>query len=167
MKKAVNFNFISILIISITLLISAAAMYSSILSSQNDLTHTKTAIERIRDQDEIGDVEGYGLLLSYTAYGLGSAAVALGKLVCIVILIMAVFLFIPNLLARLIYSASGGRLLAYRIIMGFEYISVLLIALLGISLFGSIWWLKILCGGYCLVITVIGCINTYTSRIKK
>lgn len=44
------------------------------------------------------------------------------------------FLFILLLIARLIYRNTGGRLLAYRIIMGVEYVFLSLLILLLFSM---------------------------------
>lgn len=167
MKKAANFNFISILIISVVLFILALAVQFYILPMQNGLSDLRGTMSDIRQQDEIGDVEGYAFLLSGAAYIFGAFTTGIIIAICVIVEILAILLFIPNLIARIVYSANGGRLLAYRIIMGIEYAGVTAFSILLILLFWKNWPICIPCGGYCLAISVIGCINTYTERIKS
>ncbi len=167
MKKAANFNFISILVISVLLFILALAVQLYILPMQNELSDLRGTMSDIRQQDEIDDVGGYALLLSGAGYFLGAFATGILVAICVIAEIIAVLLFIPNLIARIVYSGNGGRLLAYRIIMGIEYAGVAAFSVLLILLFWNNWAICIPCGGYCLAITIIGCINTYTARIKS
>lgn len=166
-KKRANFNFLSILLISVVLLILAAVLCFLTFSATDELTGTREKIEGILQQDEIGDVEGYALLASGGAYAIGAFATGFMIVMCVLIVIAAVALFLPNLIARLVYAPAGGRLIAYRIIMGFEYAFVILFGLLCGSLFKSKLWIAMLSCGYCVMITIIGCINTYTARIKS
>lgn len=167
MKKRVNFNFISILLISAALLIVAVALCFMTLSSTSELTGTRETIKEIQQQDEIGDVEGYALLASGGAYAMGALATGFMIVMCVLIAIAAVVLFLPNLIARLVYAPSGGRLIAYRIIMGFEYALVVFFGLLCYSFFKPKLWIAIASCGYCVIITIIGCVNTYTARIRS
>lgn len=167
MKKAANFNFISILIISVILFILALTVQFHILPMQSGLSDLRETMSGIQHQDEIGDVEGYAFLLSGAAYIFGAFTTGIIIAICVIVEFLAVLLFIPNLIARIVYSSDGGCLLAYRIIMGIEYAGITAFSLLLIWLFGKNWLICIPCGGYCLAVTVIGCINTYTARIKS
>ena len=167
MKKAVNFNFISILIISVLLFVLALAVQFYISPFQSELSDLKGTISDIQQQDEIGDVEGYAFLFGGAAYAFGAFTTGITIAICVIVEVLAILLFIPNLIARIVYSANGGRLLAYRIIMGIEYAGVTVFSILLIWLSWKNWAICIPCGGYCLAITIIGCIKTYTARIKS
>ena len=126
-KRPVNFNMASLLLIAAILLIFAAICFGSYLESEAELNSLKTEINRVRSQDEIDDVEGYGLIINSIGYAIGAigGAFILGYFVFIPVIIALVIIAF-SVVSRVIYSAvSSKRLLAYRIVSGFGYFFML------------------------------------------
>ena len=90
--------------------------------------------------------------------------------VAITLAVIAALLFIPLLTARLVYRNTGGRLLAYRIIMGVEYFFLSLFALLLLVMtVGNVLSAIILIPFSLIMIAIIAVnmVNTYSDRIKR
>lgn len=168
-KKPVNVNFISVL--SIIILLAGLAVIFGIFAAGagNESAAVGSAIDEMR-AGEVGDVEGWGMLLMGAVGLTGVMVSAFCWFFAIIFFLMALFLFIPLLTARLLYSNAGGRLLAYRIIMGITYLLMLPLLMLLFSFIGmsvSITVFAIL--GVLLLLVVLGLnvINTYSNRIKN
>ena len=92
--------------------------------------------------------------------------VILIKAILIIMVVYALLLFVIALAARLVYKDSGGRLLAYRIIMGIEYALqgimevLLIISITRLPTIGNVLGAVILGAEI-----IYGAINTYTPRI--
>lgn len=168
-KKPVNVNFISVLSIIILLVGLAVTIGIFAAGAGNESSAVGSAINEMR-AGEVGDVEGWGMLLMGAVGLTGVMASAFYWFFAIIFFLMALFLFIPLLIARLLYSNTGGRLLAYRIIMGITYLLMLPLLMLLLSFIGigiPITIFAIL--GVLLLLVVLGLnvINTYSNRIKN
>ena len=157
MKRAVNFNFVTALVIAIVLVAAATLFYIGAWSAQKQL-----------EQYELqGDAQSFTTLIKGVGYVFGYILLGIIQVFSVLVAVIGGLLFLLNLAARLIHTPyDGGRLLAYRILMGIEYGIISILAILFICFLWEQWYIWLPCSGYCLAITVFGCINTYSDRIK-
>ena len=120
MKKA-NINFILAMVVVVAMLLISFTVWRAVSKADKELEQIENSINEKRQGDEIGDVEGYGIIMESFGYLIGGLGVIALKLALIFLTGYAALLFLVALIARLVYKNSGGRLLAYRIIMGIEY----------------------------------------------
>ena len=122
-------------------------------------------------QGKIGDVEGYVLLIGLLGSGISGVVAILMQVIALLITGYGGIMVALNLLARGIYRPIPERILAYRIIMGFDFFILLLPlpSLFGLLISsaenGQFSWGLFLCMGILVILTVFGCRNTYTWRI--
>lgn len=170
MKQTANYNFISIMIISIILIIFSGIINSKLSSTTSKINKLQSGVQTIYEQTIASkDVEGYGVKLGRIASVIGSFGSTLVKILLIWIpIIISIIILAPAILARCIYSNSDGRLFAYRVIMGFDYFMLILLTYLffKILLSGLIpsMFYTILLGSFILYIVVViitGIRNTY------
>ncbi len=141
-KKPVNFNFFSLLIAALSLVVLAV---SAIISLKNN------SLPDILIFDFFNDLTA-GFYIHCP-------------------LIIASLIFVFALSARLIYSKTSKRLMAYRIIMGIGYAVTLTLSIIYSSLF---WYEKdisfimtVIFDIYVIGVSIVGIINTYSKRILK
>jgi len=141
LKKPVNFNFFSLLIAALPLVVLAVFAIISLTSSSRDILVL----------DFFNDL-AVGFYVRYP-------------------LIIAFLIFVFALSARLVYSKTSKRLMAYRIIMGIGYAVTLTLSIIYSSLF---WYRKdisfiiaIIFDIYVTGVSITGIINTYSKRILK
>lgn len=168
LKKPVNVNFI--LILAVVILLAGLALASGIFAAGvgNEASAIGSQIEDMR-AGEIDDVTGSGILLLGAVSSPVILVSAFGWILAVVLFMMALFLFIPLVTARLLYRDTGGRLLAYRIIMGITYVLLLPLPLLLFSLVGQsvpVTVSAVLGALLVLAVIVVNVINTYSDRIK-
>lgn len=157
MKKAVNFNFVTVLVISIVLVAVATIFFIGAWYDQKQLDEYEL---QGASQSFMTLIEGVGYVFAYILLGLI-------QVFAVIVAVVGGLLFLLNLAARLVYMPyDGGRLIAYRILMGIEYGIIVILSILCICLLWEYWYVWLPCSGYCLGITVMGCINTYSDRIK-
>lgn len=165
--RKITFNLISVGFVVVFLLGVAVFTHVRMQTLDGALTDLKSDIREVQQEDEIGDVEGYGLILNGLAYGAG----IIGKF-----LIEVLFVWIPGIfagvlllfsvLARVLYRENKERVLIYRILMGIVYgvLFILELLLLGIlSIHVSLFAVVLMSG--ILSVIVLGIRNTYTERI--
>ena len=166
--KHVKINFVLAMIIILAIAFTAYRC----AKSANFLDKTVgTAVEKMDENrlndDEIDDVEGFGYIIGYIAGGLGWLAETVLWIIAIIVGIYAALLFIFALAARLAFSTTKSGLMAYRILMGFEY------GLQGLLALGLLF---VISGGGITVATILAVIfligeivysarNTYSKRI--
>ncbi len=168
MKKRANINFILIIILTVAMLLVPAILGIALIDLDSDMESLKSEISVALEDDEMDDVEGYGVIAEGVGYGLGAFAGALVFAVALLVGGYAILLFVVALIARLVFAKEGKRLVVYRILMGLEYILQL-----GILIF----FVDMLSGGFqlgalllmllVLAELVYGCVNTFTKRILK
>ena len=123
-------------------------------------------------EGEVGDVEGYAFLIGLFGSGIGQLVGLFVQVVALLIAIYGGAILALSILARAIYKTTPGRILAYRIVMALNFVLLLLPvpSLLssfisssanGKFSFGLLAYLILTA-----LLTVFGCFNTYTSRIK-
>lgn len=115
-------------------------------------------------------MSGWGTLFTGFAGLTGALLMIVCWTVAITMSVMAVLIFIPLLAARLVYRNTGGRLLAYRILMGIDYFLLTLLTLLFCSVWledilGAIFFLPFIL--VLIAIIVVNMVNTYSDRIKR
>lgn len=164
--KKVNINFILAIIIVVVLLVLSFSLWRAVQKADKELERIESSIDEKRQENEIDDVEGHGMILESFAYLIGGMGVILIKAILIIMVVYALLLFVIALAARLVYKDSGGRLLAYRIIMGIEYALqgimevLLIISITQLPTIGNVLGAVILGAEI-----IYGAINTYTPRI--
>ena len=136
MKRPFNVNFIMLLSL-VVLLLGMALVFTGVLNSlDEELSEMSQEMDEIRSEGDVEDVDGFALGVIGVAYVMGwFASMGLWLVLVACPIALAVLIFLLALIARLIYSDEGGRLLCYRIIMALDY---LLVGVLAIFL-GSIF----------------------------
>lgn len=170
MEKQINKNFMLtlILVAMLLFLVLLGVVLECALNSGMD--GMLSEIERMRSKDEIGDVEGYGIIANGIGYGLG----AVGQIFIVIGLIIipavwAFYIFIFALIARLIYKETPGKILAYRILMGFSFFGQILMLLCCLSSVISGAGINLMSLGLsvCIFAAIfMGMRGTYTNRLK-
>lgn len=170
LEKQVNKNFMLTLIlvaILLLLVLRGVALEAGLSSSMNGIS---SEIEQMRGEDEIGDVEGYAIIAYGIGYGLGAVG-WMFMVICLIIIpaVLAFFIFIFALIARLIYKETPGRILAYRIIMGFSFLGQILMlwcCFSGLIIGAGIGLMSLVLGICTFAIIFMGMRGTYTKRLK-
>lgn len=170
-KKQVNKNFILMLTLVAMLLLVIILGITMVYVLNSGMNGLQSDISRMRSKDEIGDVEGYGIIVNSIGYGLAG----MGKLLILLFLIviptaLASFIFVFALMARLIYKDTPGRILTYRILMGFSFAGQIMMFLTGLFMLKSGGWgslISMVVSAYIFWALFMGMRGTYTNRIKS
>ena len=165
-KRPVNINFITILAVVIFLAVCAVASGCAALNISEGVNAVGNQFNDLRASTD----DGWGIVITGFAGLTGVMLVILCWTVAITLAVIAALLFIPLLTARLVYRNTGGRLLAYRIIMGVEYFFLSLFALLLLVMtVGNVLSAIILIPFSLIMIAIIAVnmVNTYSDRIKR
>lgn len=169
-KRPVNINFITILAVVILLAGLAVAGVSAAMDLMNGVSAVGNEFLDLWRSGDDNVAAGWGMLITGFAGLTGALLVILCWTAVITLAVIAVLLFIPLLIARLVYRNTGGRLLAYRIIMGVEYffLSLFVLLLLGLMM-GNVLSAVVLLPFSLIVIAIIATnmMNTYSDRIKR
>ena len=75
---------------------------------------------------DVGDVEGYAFLIQFFGAGLGHLAGIFALIAGILLIAYGGVMIVLNVVARIVYKATPGRLLAYRILIGTDLVVLLL-----------------------------------------
>ena len=163
----VNINYILIMTVVLFLFTVFGKGYISVKSADKTLNKLDSGMEQILSwNEEISDVEGYGVIVGKIVQGIGIFGVAVVKFILFLILLYAMLVLILATIARAIYQKQGNRLLAYRIIMGFVYALLILLTIgLWFVLSSGIHILLLLLAVLLTGIIIINIRNTYTKRI--
>lgn len=160
--KKVTINFIMSMAVVALMLVCIVILGVASAKISDGCNSAKNEISATRQKDEIGDVEGYGIAVNGIGYGFG----ALTGFVILVIEILiggyALLLFVFAAIARAVFSKQGKGLIAYRVLMGIEYVLQGGLVLFCIKVMSVP--LMILAALVAAAI-VYGSINTYTDRI--
>ncbi|MBQ7919684.1 MAG: hypothetical protein IJ324_07080 [Lachnospiraceae bacterium] len=167
MKKKVNINFILVIVLVAAMMLVPIVLGVAYAELNSEMVSLKSSMDAtLESNDEIEDVEGYGLIAESIGYGFGAFAGILVLAMIIIVAGYALLLFVFALIARLVFAREGKRLLAYRILMGIDYVlQVGLVLFLGEMLLGEfnvgplVLMLLVLAG------LVYSARNTYTKRI--
>lgn len=171
--KAVNVNFILMMIVVILLALFAFIIWQFVRVSEAELIELKSSMEDTITQGEIGDVEGYGLIVSGIGYGLGSIGIMIVEVFFVIIpLLIAGYTLLMTVIGRIVYAPTKGRLLAYRILMGFDYVGLAALVCIILSFLSTCdsisSFIKILVLAlFLLFILCFNIYNTYSKRIKN
>lgn len=168
LKKKVNINLILALVLVAGLLMIPIAMGVIV----NDLNDSMDVLEEdmsgVYGDGEIDTVEGHGLIMEGAAYGFGVFSSAMLMIVIFMVGGYAGLLFVFAVMARIIYAGEGGRLLAYRILMGVEYVlqAGIVVFLVNMMLedFDFVFLILTIMIAAGLIYSGI---NTYTKRIRE
>ena len=167
MNRAANQNFFSVLAVSLAIFLLAALCFSGAAQAEKLTDGAQASIDALYEEnpDGFGDVEGWALIAQGFGYAFLLFSWVAIRLAAWFLAFLGGALALLSLAARLIYRGRGGRLLCYRIIMGFVY------GLLGLAL-----WLLLAMGfwGTPLLLLIIlitavliwGLVNTYGSRVR-
>lgn len=168
--RQVDKNFILALILTSVLLLLAISINFMCHSASSDLSTLKNGMTGL-GQKPIEDVAGYALILGGVGYGVGSISLFLVKLFFVWFpLLLGCYIFGFALFARLVYAMSDGRIVLYRILMGFSFSGQITMLLYDLTLTALGGWLSII--GIISSIGILGIIllgmrGTYTKKIFK
>lgn len=169
MNKQANINLIlSMTLVSILVLVSLSGFVMG-KSLGAGMDGAQKEIERLSGNGEIGDVEGYGIIAYGVGYGLSSLGMAVVLFfVVLVPAFLAAFIFIFSLLARLVYKNTKGRVIAYRILMGFSFagqLAMLILSLIGFTSYKMGMVVYVMICAFIIWAIVIGIRGTYSYRL--
>lgn len=169
LKKPVNFNLVFVLVVAVLLLIIATIAFLSIYDIKETIDNIKNETNEMRNLDDIGDVEGYGLIVNSLYYSSYKFLTPFAVFIFIKIpFFTALGLILFSIIARIVYNK--GIIKAYRILMGFCYFFILAFAI-----FYTMILLNTFVEGIIAVIidltvaifTILAIRNTYTKRILQ
>lgn len=164
-KKA-NIIFILAVVLAVAIAIVAIGLGLAFTELGSGMDTLRNDMSATLEGGEVDDVEGYGLIVEGAGYGLGAFAGIVLLFAAIFVGGYAFLLFLFALIARLVYAKEGKRLLAYRILMGFEYVLQA-----GIFLFFCILLSEGFNPGLLVIMLLVlaelvyGVLNTFTKRI--
>lgn len=173
MKRILNFNFITIVILVGLLVLATGLAWVSLSEVSATVSNDIEELHDPNDDGEIDDVEGWGFIFGGSLLGLAALSVAFIKLVCVLGTGLFVLLvMVPAVIARLIYRAKKGRILVYRILMFFSYagMSILAFFLGNIIFAGRLTVVTVVLSVlflYTVAVLILGIRNTYTKRISS
>lgn len=120
---------------------------------------------------DVSDVEGYAMLLDLVGAGFSGLAGLLVQALAMAAILYGGILLVLGALARLVYRAAPGRILAYRILTGIQ----LAVFVLPVPACAQLWYGSVQSGAFsplwpaCLVLLLVLAVltgrNTYTDRI--
>lgn len=166
MKKRANINFLLVIILTVAMMVVPIVLGVALVDLSSELEGVKSSMDATLEGSEIDDVEGYGVIAESIGYGFGAFAGAILLVVIFLVGGYAFVLFLIALIARLIFGKEGKRLLAYRILMGFEYaLQAGIILFFADVLSGEFNVVPLVIMLLVLAEIVYGVINTYTKRI--
>lgn len=165
--KKVNINLLLSLLIVLALF--AVTVFCFFLSDKLDselLETTGSSIESTLQQDEIDDVEGWGVIIQGLGYGFAFWGYLALLIIAVIVGGYALIMLLFTVVARIVFSKD--KPLAYRILMGIVYAMQILLELFIlttlISQFAIVWFIaEVVFVG----ITVYCTINTYSSRMLQ
>lgn len=166
-KRTVNANFVMIL--SVILLLCAVAGFFGFYahSAQGYGGQYAESASNILDKG-IDTVSGWGVI--FGTLGAAAMTIATGAFYLLMglLLFYAIIMLILLIIARCVYRNEGGRLLAYRILMGIEYVLILLLVWIMWGIFNSTYsFLTLILSLIFLALTIWSMVNTYSSRIRQ
>mgnify|MGYP007084812667 CR=1 FL=1 len=169
-KRAVNYNLIAILIVSISLFVVVVMTYLAIGETEQTMNGLGREIAEGSGADHVmDDVEGYATLINSAVYGLGFLGLILMKIFLFWIPLLNAIVFSVNaIVARVLYQPYGSKLSAYRVLMGVTYAEMflfipfmaLVVTAEGIPSI-AVYLVMILY----IVMQIIGAYNTFSKRI--
>ena len=173
MKKVLNFNFITVAILAVMLVLTAAFAWMNLSDVSASVNQEIDEMYDPNDDGEIDDVEGWGFIFGGSVLGLASLSVGFVKIASVLVTgFFVIFIMVPAIIAKFIYRAEKGRILAYRILMGVSYIwmGVLTFILGDVLLSGGMTVVTVVSAVlflYTVAVLILGIRNTYTKRIRR
>lgn len=166
-KRPVNINFITMLTVVLLLLVGAGLCGKASSEYQDAASQTHGYAADILEKG-VDTVSGWGVIFGEIGAGTMMLVSGIMFLVMFIMLVIAFAILVPLVIARCVYKNHGGRLLAYRILMGVVYAVMLILIISIFSIFTSspsvllLIVLLVLSG-----ITVWNMVNTYSGRIRR
>lgn len=173
MKKIVNFNFITILVVAVFLSTVAISVGIDVTAFDRELEAANNEIDELNERPDDDVVKGYALL-GYT-FGYGFGILASGIVWMLLVwapAILAALILVPAIIARAFCAENNSKVLAYRIWMFFSYLwTVVFEIIIGLVIYSiaKINSVSIILGImflYTVIILILGIGNTYSNRIK-
>lgn len=166
-KRPVNINFITMLTVVLLLFVVAGFCGKAGYDYQDVASQAHGDAADILENG-VDTVSGWGVIFGELGAGTMMLASGIMFLVMFTLLVFAFAILVPLVIARCVYKNHGGRLLAYRILMGVvcAVMGILIISIF--SFFTSspsvllLFILFVLSG-----ITVWNMVNTYSARIRR
>lgn len=167
--KTANRNLLMFLVPSVVVLLLGVLL----------LTHGEAIIEGAKalwpdtPQGEVDDVEGYAMIAGMIGTGLGGLAGFAVQLAGMLAIVYAGALLILSVVARLVYGKTQGRVLAYRIVMGLDFLVLMtpfpdiLKSFVRSLADGSFLPLCLVYIVISLVMLVTGCRRTYSGQVFR
>lgn len=173
MKKVLNFNFITVTILAVMLVLTAVFAWMNLSDISTEVNNNISEMYDPNDDGEIDDVEGWGFIFGGSVLGLASLSVGFVKIVSVLVTgFFVIFIMVPAIIAKFIYRAEKGRILAYRILMGVSYACMgMLASSLGNWIFSGGMTVNTVVSAvlllYTVAVLILGIRNTYTKRIRS
>lgn len=162
-----NINFITILTVVLLLSVVAGLCGKAGYDYQDAASQAHGYAADILEKGA-DTVSGWGVIFGELGAGTMMLASGIMFLVMFTLLVAAFGMLVPLVIARCVYKNHGGRLLAYRILMGVVYAVMLILIISIFSIFTSspsvlLFIVLLALSG----ITVWNMVNTYSARIRR
>lgn len=133
----------------------------------NELGIIKNDISTTLDSSSsVDDVGGYAVITSSVGYSFGVVIALIAGAVGILGIGYSIILIVFLIIARIVYGQSKGRIIAYRILMGVDYLLLsVAVVLITIGIVNSFSTIMFFIDLYLIIILIICIKNTYTKRI--
>lgn len=166
--KQADKNLILALILTIVMLLLAGTVSFIYQPAMSELETLKSSMDGKLEQP-VEDVAGYALILEGTGYGIGLIGLFLIRLLLVYIpLFLGCYIFSFALIAKLVFKVSDGRILLYRVLMGFSFLGQIIMLLYGFAMITFGGWLSVIgVAGSIGVFLIIfmGIRGTYTQKL--
>lgn len=164
--EVVKRNFIFIMVIVAFLVLGSVGIVISTISVETTLAEEKEVWDERPFGEDIGDVEGYGMIVSGLMILIYKFVEMFLKVLICIMVIYTALLGIPAIIAKSIFQKTPENILAYRVLMAVVYFFLIIPELF--LLFCAIVDAQIL--GILLVvpltgITIYSMANTYSCKL--
>lgn len=166
--KQADKNFILAMILTIVLLLFAGTVSIIYQPAMSELETLKNSMGGKLEQP-VEDVAGYALIVEGIGYGIGSIGLFLIRLCLVYIpLFLGCYIFCFALIAKLVFKVSDGRLLLYRVLMGFSFLGQIIMLFYGFAMITFGGWVSVIgvAGSIgVFLIIFLGIRGTYTQKV--
>ena len=165
--KRENINLLLAMIMVAGVMLLAFLCFRTGKALDNNLTGVSGSFQEATRDGEVEDVEGYALIVQGIGYGFGKLGYLIVMAAAVLLTIYATLLGIFAVAARVVFNRE--RLLAYRILMGVEYVLQAIAELILLWRMISDGFTPVCVATEILLLgmTIYSAVNTYSSRMQE
>ena len=165
--KRENINLLLAMIMVVGVMFMAFLCFHAGKALDSNLAGVSGSFQEATQDGEVEDVEGYALIMQGIGYGFGKLGYLIVMAATVLLTIYAALLGIFAVAARVAFNRE--RLLAYRILMGVEYVlqAIAEIFLLWLMIPGGFTPVCVAMEVLLLGMTIYSAVNTYSVRMQE